>query len=242
MKTSMRPSHYEVLGASEDASSVELKAAYRARVKELHPDSGGSDEAFEALQVAWSVIGYPDKRREYDSWLADTAPVSGGSRLAVQQRFEERELEAERRAWDVRREEARKAAAVAAAARAAAAEAEHAARVEHTDVHRHLTMGAAGLAVIVSLLGLWRRPSATEVEVLGASIAVPPVTTGVVVLQMALAAVVVVGSILARPAVDADQRHGLAMVTGSSRFRVVMGVMAVLLTVWVLVPFVLRAL
>lgn len=243
MPTSMRTSHYEVLGASEGASSAELKAAYRAKVKELHPDSGGTEDAFDALQIAWSVVGNPDKRRDYDSWLDDTRPVMGGSRLAVQQRYEERELEVERRAWEVRREEARKTAARAAAARQAAAEAEQAAKAEHIDLHRHLTMGAAALAVLVSVLELWRGSSAvdTEVEVLGTSLPLPPTTTGILVAQMALGVLVAVGSILSRSPRYAEELHGPAVVTNSSQFRVAVGVAAALLTIWVVVPFVLRA-
>ena len=213
-------------------------------MKELHPDSGGTEEAFEALQIAWSVVGNPEKRREYDFWLDDTRPVMGGSRLAVQQRFEERELEVERMAWEARREEARKKAARAAAARQAAAEAEQAVEAEHVDVHRHLTMGAAGLAVLVSVLELWRGPSAatTEVEVLGVSIPLPPTTTGILVAQMALGALVALGSILARPPVHAEELHGPAVVTSSSQFRIAVGMSAALLAIWVVVPFVLRVL
>lgn len=243
MKTSMRINHYEVLGTREGASPADLKAAYRAKVKEMHPDSGGTEEAFEALQVAWSVVGNPDKRREYDLWLDDTRPVMGGSRSAVQQRFEERELEVERRAWEARREEARRNAARAAAARQAAADAEQAMEAEHVNLHRHLTMGAAGLAVLVSVLELWRGPSAaaSEVEFLGASIPLPPTTTGILLTQMALGALVAVGSMLARPPMHATKLHGLAAATSSSPFRVAVGVMAALLTIWVVVPFVLRA-
>jgi hypothetical protein len=243
MKTSMRISHYEVLGAHEGASPAELKAAYRAKVKELHPDSGGTEEAFEALQIAWSVVGNPEKRREYDLWLDDTRPVMGGARLAVQQRFEERELEVERRAWEARREEARKNAARVAAARQAAAEAEQAAETEHVNVHRHLTMGAAGLVVLVSVLELWRGPSgaATQVEVLGVSIPLPPTTTGILVAQLALGALVALGSVLARPPLHSEEVHGPAVVTSSSQFRIAVGVMAAVLTIWVVVPFVLRA-
>lgn len=242
MKTSMRTNHYEVLGVPEGASPADLKAAYRVKVKELHPDSGGTEEAFEALQIAWSVVGNPKKRHEYDLWLDDTRPVMAGSRSAIQQRFDERELEVERMAWEARREEARKNAA-RAAARRAAAEAAQAVEAEHVNVHRHLTMGAAGLAVLVSVLELWRGASvaATEIEVLGVSVPLPPTTTGILVAQMALGALVALGSILARPPLHTKELHGPAVVTSSSEFRVAVGVLAVLLAIWVIVPFVLRA-
>lgn len=240
----MGSGHYDLLGVSECASSSELKAAYRVRVKELHPDSGGTEEAFEALQVAWSVVGNPDKRREYDSWLQDTRPILGGSRLVVQQRFEERELKVERKAWEARCEEARKNAARAAAARQAAVKAEQEAKAEHVDLHRDLTMGAAALALLVSVLELWRGPSTAEaeVQVLGTSLPLPPTTTAMLVAQMALGAMVVVGSMLSRPLLQADGPHGPAVVTSSSQLRMGVGVVAALLTLWVVIPFVLRAL
>ncbi|MCZ7628777.1 MAG: J domain-containing protein [Microthrixaceae bacterium] len=244
MSTSMRASHYEVLGASEDASASELKAAYRAKAKELHPDSGGDEEAFDALQVAWSVLGNADRRREYDSWLDDTRPVMGGSRTALQQRFEERELEVERKAWEARRTEVRRKAAQAAAARQAAAEAEQAEKAEHISLHRHLTMGAAAVAVLVSVFELWRGPSTapTEVEAFGASLPLPPTTTGVLLAQVVLAALVGFGSTLAHPPAQPKDPLGLAAFTGTSQFRVGVGVAASLLMIWVVVPFLLRAL
>lgn len=244
MSTSMRASHYEVLGASEDASAAELKSAYRAKAKELHPDSGGDEDSFEALQVAWSVLGNADKRREYDSWLDDTRPVMAGSRTALQQRLEERELEVERRAWEARRTEVRRKAASAAAARQAAVEAEQAEEAEHINLHRHLTMGAAATTVLVSVLELWRGPASApiEVEILGVSLPLPPTTTGVLLAQIVLAALVGLGSTLAHPPTKPKDPQGLAAFTGSSQFRVGVGVAASLLTIWVVVPFLLRSL
>lgn len=244
MSTSMRASHYEVLGVAEDASADELKAAYRAKVKEVHPDSGGDDAAFEALQVAWSVLGDTDKREKYDAWLDDTRPVTGGSRTALQQRYEERELEVERRAWEARRADVRKKAARAAAARQAALEAEQAEEAEHVDLHRHLVMGTAVLAVLVSALGLRRGSStgANQSEVLGVSFPLPPTSTGILLAQVVLGALVALGSVFAHPQVQASEAQGAAEIAGSSQFRIALGVAASLLAIWVIVPFVLRAL
>lgn len=57
---------YEVLGAAPDASSEELKCAYRRAVRMAHPDTGGSAEAFQIVQDAWVVLGDPVRRKAYD--------------------------------------------------------------------------------------------------------------------------------------------------------------------------------
>ena len=57
---------YEVLDVKRNADSVEIKAAFRARAKELHPDSGGSDEAFAKLNEAYMVLRDKTRRKQYD--------------------------------------------------------------------------------------------------------------------------------------------------------------------------------
>jgi hypothetical protein len=43
---------WELLGVNQNASEAELKAAFRKRVLEAHPDQGGDDEAFRRLMRA----------------------------------------------------------------------------------------------------------------------------------------------------------------------------------------------
>lgn len=50
-----QPAH-DVLGVAPDASSSEIRRAYRERLKECHPDQGGSHEAFQELQEAYEVM------------------------------------------------------------------------------------------------------------------------------------------------------------------------------------------
>ncbi|MES1169491.1 MAG: DnaJ domain-containing protein, partial [Leifsonia sp.] len=52
-------SPYAVLGIATDASSTELRRAYRRRLRETHPDTGGAAEQFDAVQRAWEQIGTP---------------------------------------------------------------------------------------------------------------------------------------------------------------------------------------
>ncbi len=46
---------FETLGVPVDAEPDRVEAAYRDRVKEVHPDQGGSREAFTELQTAYAT-------------------------------------------------------------------------------------------------------------------------------------------------------------------------------------------
>ena len=64
---------YEVLGAAETADHAELRRAFRARARELHPDlHPGVDttERMRALNAAWRVLGDAEARHDYDRQLA----------------------------------------------------------------------------------------------------------------------------------------------------------------------------
>jgi curved DNA-binding protein CbpA len=58
---------YEVLGVNPASTQSEIKAAYRARAKTLHPDKGGSVLAFAELSNAYEVLSDPEKRAAYDN-------------------------------------------------------------------------------------------------------------------------------------------------------------------------------
>jgi len=49
-------SAHAVLGVEAGASSVEIRAAYKKRALATHPDQGGSDEAFRAVQRAYEKL------------------------------------------------------------------------------------------------------------------------------------------------------------------------------------------
>lgn len=51
--TSIGDSIWHVLGVSRDVTEPELKAAYRRRALETHPDHGGDDEAFRRVLHAY---------------------------------------------------------------------------------------------------------------------------------------------------------------------------------------------
>jgi molecular chaperone DnaJ len=68
--------HYEVLGVRRDASTSQIRAAFRSLARAHHPDtsSSGSAESLAPVNEAWRVLGDPVLRRSYDRSL-DVAPV-----------------------------------------------------------------------------------------------------------------------------------------------------------------------
>lgn len=70
----MSDNHYEILGADEDASRDEIRAAYRERVGELDPDTWTGDAADRRTQAsavnrAWNVLSDPFQKERYDDQL-----------------------------------------------------------------------------------------------------------------------------------------------------------------------------
>jgi curved DNA-binding protein CbpA len=61
------PDHYAVLGVARDATHEDIKAAYRRKSREHHPDKGGDAAAMQAVNRAWEVLGDPERRARYDA-------------------------------------------------------------------------------------------------------------------------------------------------------------------------------
>lgn len=67
------PNHYQLLGVEPAATAAQIRAAYRAKAKRLHPDvnrDAGAAAAFSQLAVAYEVLSDRARRREYDAALA----------------------------------------------------------------------------------------------------------------------------------------------------------------------------
>ncbi|CAJ1422834.1 unnamed protein product [Effrenium voratum] len=60
---------YEVLGTHPNASAAELKAAFKRQALALHPDKGGSKEAFQQALRAFEVLSDDASRAEYHKSL-----------------------------------------------------------------------------------------------------------------------------------------------------------------------------
>lgn len=59
-------SAYDVLGISPDATEDDLRKAYRLRLRQTHPDTGGDATLFVQVQRAWELVGVPEARAAYD--------------------------------------------------------------------------------------------------------------------------------------------------------------------------------
>jgi molecular chaperone DnaJ len=69
-RLAVKRDYYEVLGVSRDASSDELKRAFRKLAMDLHPDRNPNnpeaEARFKAAAEAYQVLSDPDRRRSYD--------------------------------------------------------------------------------------------------------------------------------------------------------------------------------
>lgn len=61
---------YEILEVDSAASFAEIKSAYRRKLRIVHPDTGGSPEAFRRVVEAWENLSTPAARQAYDDALA----------------------------------------------------------------------------------------------------------------------------------------------------------------------------
>jgi DnaJ-class molecular chaperone len=72
----LMPTHYQTLGVPPSASSEQIRRAYRALAKSLHPDVNPAKDAagkFARIAAAYEVLSDPRKRRDYDLALAARA-------------------------------------------------------------------------------------------------------------------------------------------------------------------------
>ncbi len=59
-------SAYEVLGVDPEVDDEGLRRAYRLRLRQTHPDTGGDAAVFIQVQRAWELVGTAEARAAYD--------------------------------------------------------------------------------------------------------------------------------------------------------------------------------
>jgi len=78
-----KKTYYMILGVSHGETSSGIRAAYRDRARQLHPDvaGDGATRAFQDLNEAYDVLSDPSRRRAYNAQLA--ADARGVPRTAI---------------------------------------------------------------------------------------------------------------------------------------------------------------
>lgn len=74
---------YDILGVSPTANQGEIRAAYRSKVKEAHPDVGGSSEAFNEIVLAYEILSDEYRRKHYDETGGTADPTKDISTGAI---------------------------------------------------------------------------------------------------------------------------------------------------------------
>jgi len=64
----MSKDYYGTLGVGKSASAEEIKAAFRKKAHEYHPDKGGDAEKFKEINEAYQILGNAEKRKQYDQF------------------------------------------------------------------------------------------------------------------------------------------------------------------------------
>ncbi len=70
--------YYKILGVSKNASTDEIKKAFKKLALQYHPDRPGGDEAkFKEINEAYQVLSDADKRQRYDQFGSDFEQQGG---------------------------------------------------------------------------------------------------------------------------------------------------------------------
>lgn len=83
--------YYRVLGVKPGADAAEIKAAFRRKAMELHPDRNdepGATEQFQLLNEAYGVLSNPEARAQYDTMSLDARPKTSERQAAAEEPLE----------------------------------------------------------------------------------------------------------------------------------------------------------
>ena len=70
--------YYDILGVSEDASSEDIKKAFKDIAKKEHPDRGGNEARFKEANEAYDTLKSSQKRHDYDTMRKFGGSQQGG--------------------------------------------------------------------------------------------------------------------------------------------------------------------
>jgi len=70
--------YYDILGVSEDASSDQIKKAFKDIAKKEHPDRGGNEARFKEANEAYDTLKNSQKRHDYDTMRKFGGTPGGG--------------------------------------------------------------------------------------------------------------------------------------------------------------------
>jgi curved DNA-binding protein len=59
--------YYKTLGVDRNATTDQIKQAYRRLAAKHHPDRGGDKQSFQEIQEAYGILGDEQKKQEYDN-------------------------------------------------------------------------------------------------------------------------------------------------------------------------------
>ena len=65
----MSSCYYDVLRVDRNATLDEIKLSFKRRALQVHPDKGGSKEAFHLVYKALETLADPEARKQYDQGL-----------------------------------------------------------------------------------------------------------------------------------------------------------------------------
>lgn len=70
--------YYDILGVTKEATSAQIKKAYRKLAIKNHPDKGGDPEKFKKISVAYDTLSDPEKKELYDKYGKEGVEQGGG--------------------------------------------------------------------------------------------------------------------------------------------------------------------
>ena len=81
---------YDVLLVDQNATLDDIKLAFKKRALQVHPDKGGSKEAFHLVYQALETLADPEARAKYDNSLSSLSQVKAGPEQQTDQRVKGR--------------------------------------------------------------------------------------------------------------------------------------------------------